>query len=247
MIKGLTILSAVLPALVLLWYFYRSDLNPEPARGLLITFLLGVLAIIPAGVVGTVLEELKPIRSGPLFSGLFSAFLAAAVPQEALKYRILNRHGSRLAAFNEPMDGVVYGVAASLGFAALENFLYVAAGGWTVALIRAFTSVPAHACWGAIMGYYLGQARFNPRFTGSAERGLLAAMVLHGLYDFPLLALKQAREAVGQTPPPGPPPAPLPEDLLLALFFLVFAVQIIWTVRILRRLRREQKARLSAL
>ncbi len=238
MIQGFTVLCAVLPSLLLLWYFYKKDLNPEPAKGLWITFVLGVLITVPAGFVGSLADELRPFRAGPIFSGLFSAFLAAAVPEEILKYRVITRYSAKLKAFNEPMDGVVYGAAASLGFAALENFLYVAQGGWAVAIGRALTAVPSHACLGAIMGYYVGQARFNPQSARPAEHGLLSAIILHGLYDFPLLAIHHARQQAGKTDTAGV--FFLPEGWLLLLFIAVLVFEFVWTARLVRRLRREQ-------
>jgi len=136
------------------------------------------------------------------------------------------------------MDGVVYGATASLGFATLENILYVSGGGWSVAIGRAFSAVPAHACLGAILGYYVGQARFHPERRTSAWLGLLAATILHGCYNFPLLSFHRINEY-------GLLDRYLENHLLevaglLLLFLVTLIVMVGWTLRIVRQLRRTQ-------
>ena len=228
----LTALSAIIPSLLLLWYFYERDLNPEPRAVLIKTFLLGILIVVPVIIFCLPLRVFSSQLDHPILAGLYSALLCAAVPEEFFKFLVVTRYSARNPAFDEPMDGVVYGATASLGFATLENILYVAHGGWIVAVARAFTAVPCHACLGAIMGYYVGQARFNTRQKVSGRTGLLVAVILHGLYDFPLLVLPRlGRYAHAKS------------ALLLgmlALFLAVFAFKVIWTLRIVRRLRREQ-------
>ena len=136
----------------------------------------------------------------------------------------------RNRAFDEPMDGIVYGVVASLGFATLENILFVFNGGMSVAVSRAFTAVPLHAFVGAIMGYYVGQAWRHPEERRRyILQGYGIAVLLHMLYDFPLMAMAEVEE-VGTV-------------LLLGLCTLgVLMVCWLWTVRLVRRLRREQLA-----
>jgi len=233
-----TILSAVLPSLLLMYFFYRSDLFPEPPGVLMTTFGLGFAIILPIVFFAVQIEEFTPDPSRPMWAGLFTAFLVAAVPEEIFKYLVIVIYCARNSAFDEPMDGVVYGATASLGFATLENILYVVDGGWTVALIRAFTAVPAHACLGAILGYYVGRAGFRARYKGTAARGLAIAVLLHGLYDFPLLSMEYASQqaALG-----GPAPEQaLPLGWLFLVFAAVFFYMVYWTLRTVGRLRREQ-------
>ena len=234
-----TVLAAVAPSALLLWYFYKRDLNPEPRGELIKTFLLGMVIVVPVLIVGFVLYFLMPSVAHPVLAGLYAAVVLAAVPEESFKFLVVTRYSARHPAFNEPMDGVVYGVTASLGFATLENILYVAAGGWTVALLRAFTAVPAHACFGAIMGYYVGKARFVDRRNVVAFWGLLAAILFHALYDFPIMVIAGVGEqslnddvAVGQ--------ALALIFVMLLLFLAAFVFMIVLTVIIVRRLRREQ-------
>ncbi len=98
----------------------------------------------------------------------------------------------RHPAFNEPYDGMMYAITASLGFAAVENVLYVAQGGVPVALARMVLAVPAHALFGAFMGYYVGRAKFS---LAQKRRYLVAAItipvLLHGTYNW-LLGTERA-------------------------------------------------------
>lgn len=189
----LTALSALVPSLLLVWFFRSRDAHPEPAGTVWATFGLGVASIVPTLIVALpVAVALEAASLSPVPRGLLDAFLSAALPEEAFKLAVLLLFAVRRPAFDEPMDGVVYGVVASLGFATLENVLYTAQGGLPIAVVRAFTAVPMHAFCGAVMGYYVGRWRF-PQETGAGRGALAAAFALpalfHGLYDFPLMAL----------------------------------------------------------
>jgi protease PrsW len=243
MILAFTAVSAIAPSLLLMWFFHARDVFREPPRVLWATFGLGVatipgvlLVVVPFMAL-TGLGEL----SNPYLGGLSGAFLGAAIPEEVFKFLVVYFYAQRHHEFDEPMDGIVYGVAASLGFATLENVLYVAGGGLGVAVLRAFTAVPGHAFAGAIMGYYVGQAKFRPRDRGR----LLAAAIffptlLHGLYDFPLLTMSAFSEASfvssfdeGMTLP------------LLSLFLAALVVEAVWALRAAAGLRRQQLAAMT--
>ena len=86
--------------------------------------------------------------------------------------------------FNEPFDGIVYAVMVSMGFAAVENVMYVLQGGMDVALVRAFSAVPAHATFGIIMGFFMGKAKFSKNRIMWNFTGLMSAILFHGAYDF---------------------------------------------------------------
>jgi RsiW-degrading membrane proteinase PrsW (M82 family) len=87
--------------------------------------------------------------------------------------------------FNEPLDGIVYSVMVGLGFASLENLIYVFRFGIDSGILRMFSAVPAHAVFAVIMGYYIGIARFSHRheFWYSIV-ALISAVLLHGSYDY---------------------------------------------------------------
>lgn len=227
----LTILSAIIPSIFLLRFFYKRDVNPEPRGVLIKTFVLGVLTVIPVLIVVMPFIVFSPTFENPYVIGLFGALICAAIPEEFFKFLVVTRYSARNPAFDEPMDGIVYGATASLGFATLENILYVTDGGWGVAITRAITAVPCHACLGAILGYYVGQARFknNGRL---AWFGLMVAIALHALYDFPLMVLAELN---------------VDSDAFIGLglglfvfFVVVFTIEITWTLKIVKRLHRDQ-------
>ena len=156
-------------------------------RLIAVTFLFGALGIIPA----TIFELL--LNSSNV---LVNAFISTAVVEECVKYLAVRAKAYNSTSLNEPIDGIVYGVAAGLGFATVENILYVFGfGTLSTAIIRAFLSVPSHAAYAGIMGAYLGMAKL--RTNGVSKRdgrmltitGLTIAIVLHGLYDTIAFAL----------------------------------------------------------
>ena len=99
-------------------------------------------------------------------------------------------------AFDEPLDGIIYAVMVSMGFATLENIIYVLSHGFQTAIMRMFLSVPAHACFGVIMGYYVGMAKFSKSRVRYYKRvGLLLAVLFHGAFDF-FLFLQQSQEVL---------------------------------------------------
>lgn len=235
MVTSLLAVSAVVPSALLVWYFHARDVYPEPPRVLWTTFGLGVLTVFPILMIGYPLQHAVRLVANPVASSLLGALFVAAVPEEFVKLLVLVGYNMRNRAFDEPMDGIVYGVVASLGFATLENMLFVFTGGISVAVSRAFTAVPLHACVGAIMGYYVGQAwRFPAQRMRYILLGYGSAVGIHMLYDFPLMAMAEVEE-VGTV------------VILAVCTMLVLLVGWFWTLRLVRRLRLEQLARPSIL
>ena len=232
----LTVLCTILPVAVLLRYFYVRDAHREPRSILVKTFLLGLLATIPVVLLDLALEALRPASLSLLRGALYEAFVLAAIPEELLKLAVILRYSIRQASFNEPMDGIVYGATAALGFAFLENALYVAQGGLVVAALRSVTAVPMHAAAGAILGHFAARSRFARGGRLEACKGLAAAVTLHGLYDF--AALGAAGLATGI---PAGAPARTGQVLgLIALWLATLVTSIVWTIRLVRQARREQ-------
>lgn len=185
----LSLLVALAPVVFLFWYFnHRDKYEPEPKRKILKIFGFGALMVIPAALIETLFINLVGQVTGGLINILIISFLIVAPVEEILKYLAVRRWIYRSLEFNEIMDGIVYTVSASLGFAALENILYVLPLGLSTGIVRAFLAVPGHACFGALMGYYIGKAKFNPAKKGLyIFRGIIYAILCHGLYDFLLL------------------------------------------------------------
>ena len=174
------------PAAAGLFFIYiRDKYEKEPWRMLFLGTLFGLYTAAVVYGMGQWMEGRFPHRETPFYT----AFVSSAGVEESIKFLFLffliwgNRN------FNEPLDGIVYGAFLSLGFAWVENIIYVlhpVLGGYGTALTRALLSVPGHGLFGIQMGYYMGLARFE---TG--KRSLLSAFLipylLHGLYNFFLL------------------------------------------------------------
>lgn len=237
------ILAAVLPSLLLVWYFHARDTFPEPATVLWATFGLGCLSVVPAVLLGATVEPVLQSRH-PLSTAAFQAFVIAALCEEVAKLSVLLGYSFRHSEFDEPMDGIVYGAAASLGFATLENTLYVIDGGFMLALMRGLLSVPGHATYGAVMGYYVGRARFDrANRVPLVLKGLSAAVLLHGCYDLPLMLLNGPEDApaIATGAQSGVAAAdPLGWLLMLSLGTVVGGWT--WALTLVRRVRREQDA-----
>jgi RsiW-degrading membrane proteinase PrsW (M82 family) len=191
-IGALTILAAAAPSLFLLTFFYLKDrYEREPLLHILVAFGLGLYAMIAAQGMATTAEGW--ISAGWLAAGseparLIDAFLLSGLIEELAKWVMLVMAVYHWDEFDEPLDGVVYGVAVALGFATLENFLFVLRLGLGVAWRRALFAVPAHALFGATMGYYAGRAKFARGRARWLDGVLcLAAPVgFHGLYNYAL-------------------------------------------------------------
>lgn len=183
------LLIALAPCLFLLWYFYHRDkYEPEPKKKIIKIFLLGALMVIPAGII----EYLLIYGLGLVTSGIINifimSFLIIAPAEELLKLFAVKKWIYKSIEFDEVMDGIVYTVSASLGFATVENIVYVLSHGIGVGIARAFLAIPGHAFFGALMGYYIGLAKFHKEKENSfIFKGVFFAIFLHGLYDFLLL------------------------------------------------------------
>ncbi len=180
------ILVAFAPVLALLVYFYvRDKYEKEPLKMLVWAFVLGMLSTILAIFMYVALGATEYSGSGSAASiFLYSTFVIGFV-EELAKFIPLVLVLYRSKEFNEPYDGIIYGVFVSLGFAMVENVNYISSGGYEVGFWRAFTAVPGHAVYGAVMGYFVGMAKFTPeRQKILLFKGLLYAILLHGIYDF---------------------------------------------------------------
>ena len=180
---------ALLPAGILLGYIYRMDtIEKEPTKLLIRLFLFGCLCAIPASILEQIGEGLLSGVESTLVYLLVDAFLVVAVAEEGCKFAFLCTAWKN-PAFDYRFDAIVYAVCVSLGFAALENVLYVVQYGLGTAIIRAFTSVPGHCFFGVYMGYWYGKAK-HARYYGLPGSGTYLALsfivpvLLHGFYDF---------------------------------------------------------------
>ncbi len=179
------LIAAITPAVIFLYIIYSKDTEKEPWSLLMKCFFGGVLSAVPAILLASVFSSLH-IPGSALWNSFYMAFFQAAIPEELAKFAILYWIVWKHKEFDQHYDGIIYAVFVSLGFATLENILYVAEGGLGVALSRAVLSVPGHGFWGVFMGYFLALARFSPKKERRRYMWLsiLSPIVLHGLFDF---------------------------------------------------------------
>jgi len=191
MINTLLFISLA-PVFVIAFYIYSRDkYEKEPFLILLKALFAGVLIVLPVVLIEKLLIMFFQGTEGIAYAG-YNAFVVAGLTEEGMKCLAFFLFFWRNKNFNEKFDGIVYAVYIALGFAGIENILYVFSGGYGVGLIRAVTAVPAHALFGIVMGYYFGLARFNARLRPFY---LILAFTLpflfHGLYDFILMSNSQ--------------------------------------------------------
>ena len=187
--NGALIFLACLPGIVFLVFIYKIDrFNKEPIKLLIGLFLLGIVAIVPAIFLEQLFLSLNFFQGLP---GLFvEAFLVVALTEEYLKRFAVKLAAYKSTEYDERLDGIVYCVVASLGFATLENIMYViqySADQPYIWLTRALLSVPAHMLFGITMGYYMSMAKFCTNPAVSRKYNLYSLWVpvfFHGLYDF---------------------------------------------------------------
>jgi protease PrsW len=172
---------------ICLYILYKDAYNREPRFNLIISFILGCASIIPA----IYFERYFSYTADGTVAGV-AVFTYAIVgfSEEFSKFLGLRLYSYNQKSFDEPLDGIVYGVVVSMGFATVENVLYVLSYaekgmGLEVGLKRMFLSVPAHASFGVVMGYFIGKAKLDPKHSFMLMvAGLLSAIILHGTYDF---------------------------------------------------------------
>lgn len=181
----LKIFAAIAPAVVLTIIMIRKDKRPEPIGWLLAAVGLGVLVGPAVLFLGYVL--LPNIPTDTFIGAFFSSFIDAAVPEEALKFAALYFLAKRCKHFDEYFDGIVYAVCIGMGFAGLENILYLfGEDEWFVmGISRALLSVPAHYFFAVIMGTFFALSYFDKRNQKLYKSmALLVPVVAHGMYDF---------------------------------------------------------------
>jgi protease PrsW len=186
-------LVALLPAVCLMAYIYKLDEIEHEPIGLLIKLGgFGGLAAIIACILETIGQKILNVfqfdTASPIYTMLL-AFLVVAVAEEGMKFIFLYKVTWRNSNFNYRFDAIVYSAAVSIGFAALENIMYVFGYGLMTGFTRAFLAIPGHLAFAIVMGLFYGRAKERANLgwkIGAVFElftGLLLAIVLHGLYD----------------------------------------------------------------
>lgn len=177
---------ALAPIAAIGLYIYLKDKHErEPLALLLISFLYGGLSTIMTLLISWPVNALILTERDSVVSQFINAIFKVALVEEFSKFLFVRFILYNNKNFNEPFDGIVYAVTVSLGFAGVENVLYVFQYGFETGIIRMFTAVPAHATFGVLMGYFLGKAKFTHRQgLYYSVVALLAATLFHGSYDY---------------------------------------------------------------
>jgi len=182
-----TLLITILPSLLIVTFFVMSDKFREPNKEIIKVFVYGIIITFPAFYLNTFLGEIFASRS--ISESLIRSFLTAAPVEETLKFCVLYFLVYKMKDFNEPIDGIVYGVTVSLGFATLENIYYVylladhfQTTSMTLAVVRSFSAVPAHAVFGIFMGYFFMKYSFIKK-GDNLFFAFIVPFVLHGCYN----------------------------------------------------------------
>jgi RsiW-degrading membrane proteinase PrsW (M82 family) len=199
----LALVLPIVPGLLWMWIVYRTDrYEPEPKHLVLSTFLLGALAVLPAFGVERLVSAAYPFlgaierasqtgEARELWPILIGCFLVVGPAEELAKFAAVRLYMFRDPEFDEPLDGIIYASAAALGFASLENLLYVVDFEhglelkWGALGLRSFLALPGHIIFAATWGLALGRRKFDERYPVWSRVALAAA--LHGLYDFLLI------------------------------------------------------------
>lgn len=191
----LLLIISILPVILLGIYIYKKDRNKEPTKLLRKLFISGILATFLTIFLTLILSIFFPIITKDatkldLISLIFYVFIGVSLIEEFSKWIMTYLIGYNNQEFDEIYDMIIYATFVSLGFACLENILYVITTGFITGIVRAILSVPAHACFGIIMGYYLGLAKQSQINNNkkleikNTSYSILIPFLLHGIFDY---------------------------------------------------------------
>ncbi len=182
---------ALIPGLLIVWYIFGKDKVEKEPIGLLVKLVIfGGISCIPAAFLESLVDvPISSLQEGSIAYAVAISFLSAGLMEETCKFLLLKLGSWRNREFNYRFDGIVYGVAVACGFAMLENVMYVFEGGISVAITRAFLSVPLHAFCGAFMGAFYGMAKYKAVRGEKSDAfkcqicALIVPITIHGIFD----------------------------------------------------------------
>ena len=191
MLNVLVILTAIAPVAIVIWYIYRKDRKqPEPTKLLIKAFIYGILSALLTLVIVIPFEAISEFANDEVSnigSAIFNAFFMAAIPEEVAKLVMLWPLWKNTPYFDEHFDGIVYAVCIGMGFAAIENVLYLFDNyeSWiSVGIARALFAVPGHFLDAVIMGFYYSLWHFRiVRNWQTCALILVGPILALGIYD----------------------------------------------------------------
>jgi RsiW-degrading membrane proteinase PrsW (M82 family) len=189
------LLLSILPSIILGNIIYQKDkVEKEPTKLLVKLFLSGIGSVILTLLLTKISKEIFPFLANEgnmtLFESFIKTFFQVALIEEFSKWIFLKKITWNNKEFNYLYDAIVYAVFVSLGFATIENILYVLDGGIEVALLRGIFSVPGHVFDGVFMGYYYGVSKLgeiNHKKNIKTKNIILSLLIpttLHFIFDF---------------------------------------------------------------
>jgi len=206
----LYIIFGVLPSLTWLLYYLKKDLHPEPKRMIIKVFLYGALATVPVFFIQiglshllSKLETIAFFTEYPMAIEILKWFFVIALTEELFKYLAVSTNVFGSWALDEPLDIMLYMVVAALGFAAVENILYlfspidnvsftaIIQAAVIISFIRFIGATFLHTLCSAILGYFaaLSFAKTQKRVVLTIT-GIALATLLHGIYNFSIMTLE---------------------------------------------------------
>jgi protease PrsW len=201
--------AAIAPALFILWLVVAAGERPGSPTKIWTAFLLGAASISLLGALRAPFYRMVIMPDNPWLSQLLHSIFAVALPEETVKILVIAAVSAAASTARrpsaDPMDTVVYGAAAGLGFAAYENLAYLEQHPemWrSLAALRSILTVPFHGALGIIAGAYLAIARAATALGANRHNRdwarisswilmLLGPVALHAAFDFPLLMLQR--------------------------------------------------------
>ncbi|MCD2201499.1 PrsW family glutamic-type intramembrane protease [Halobacterium sp. KA-4] len=223
-VVALYVLLSVVPALAMAGFVWKADATKrEPIELLVVTFAFGFLFAGFAAILNTVFSGLflgSVTADAPLWIAVLAPalyyFLIVGPVEETVKWLAIRLYAFRSDRFDAVVDGAVYGAVAGLGFATIENAIYIgrevvmaaSATGGTAAIdvglqtaaVRTLAG-PGHVIYSAFAGYYLGLAKFNPDDAGPiVVKGLVIAAVIHATYNTVVTNLGILTDTLGVAP-----------------------------------------------
>lgn len=200
------LLLAIVPVILLCLFIFIRDKRKEPVKTLLFTLFLGCLSVIPVLLFELLFDDMFPtdqehlvgyILNRDFISVFINVLFGIALIEEFFKWLVIMNTSYFRSVMDEIYDGIVYGTFASLGFAVVENILYVIsfAGqegmsyGFEIGLRRGLISIPGHASFGIMMGFFLGYAKLWKVRRNSGKTtlymilSLVVPILLHTVYD----------------------------------------------------------------
>ena len=188
------LLAGLLPAFLLVLYVrYRDKKQPEPWSKIIKGVIYGILSVVLVMFIHRIWDYLPSIfgidwlYNIPIVRGVFISFYNAAIPEETAKLIMLWLLLRNNTEFIHHIDGIVYAVCVSMGFAGLENIEYIfgAEESWqAVAILRSLFAVPGHYIFGVLMGFFYSLVHFRPLKFGQYKYLVwVAPVVAHGIYD----------------------------------------------------------------